>query len=147
MRYCVSIYMCVYVCVSMYVRVCTQTHTHAHIHSASPVKFSDSFFFPYWMYLWLFFLKEISSADIWLWEAFHCLACMIVSQKTDPLRKMTERKRQTSHSICCFLFFVIFVFTKTCLSSFLCFVLLSFLFGFEWRGPWLTQFNTVFNKP
>lgn len=36
--------MCVYVCVSMYVRVCTQTHMHAHIDSASPVKFSVSFF-------------------------------------------------------------------------------------------------------
>lgn len=38
------VYMCVYVCVSMYVRVCTQTHMHAHIDSASPVKFSVSFF-------------------------------------------------------------------------------------------------------
>lgn len=39
-----SIYVCVYVCVGMYVRVCTQTHMHAHIDSASPVKFSVSFF-------------------------------------------------------------------------------------------------------
>lgn len=37
--------MCLYVCVSMYVRVCTQTHMHAHIYFASPVKFSVSFFF------------------------------------------------------------------------------------------------------
>lgn len=60
--------MCVYVCVSMYVRVCTQTHMHAHIDSASPVKFSDSFFFRteciYDRVCLFFFKREISTAEI-----------------------------------------------------------------------------------
>lgn len=34
----------VYVCVSMYERVCAPTHMHAHTESASPVKSSFSFF-------------------------------------------------------------------------------------------------------
>lgn len=97
-------YVCVCVCVSMYVRVCTQTHMHAHIYFASPVKFSVSF--SYWMYLWLRRKKRFLSVENWWWQAFHCLACLIVNQEKDWREK--RQKEKDEHLILLLLLLLLF---------------------------------------
>lgn len=127
------VYMCVYVCVCMYVRVCSQTHMHAHIDSASPVKFSVSFFLLECIYDWVFKKKErFLSTGILTRQAFHCLACMIVNRKTDPQRRK-GRKKKTNISF--YLFPILsFCFPLAFLTSFLCFVSRSVSFRFVLNG-------------